>query len=362
MSNTRPYVLFCPIEPAIHPEHVRAEEESTAWVLQHAMVRPGPHVAALRALRIPEFVSRAYPHAQYEDLRIVMDWTMWGFLADDQHDQLVDKPELLRARYLEHVEVLENGLADHVTGMHQALGDLRTRIHTRGGPGCLRRFTEASSDWFESMHEEIRNRVRVTPPSLLDYLRLREVTVGMYTEYALLDVTHQVRTTDSFWIEPDVRRLAAMAANIIGWANDVFSYGKERNAGDPHNMVLLFSAEQGLSTDEAVARTVVMHDREMMRFLELTESVRRSRWISTELIEPFLDLLFAWIRGNIDWAVSSDRYGLVGAQVASSIPSPSARPGGAPMPLASQRADSGPLRLSVAQSGVITSPVASRAP
>jgi hypothetical protein len=316
-------ILFCPFEPAINPTYERACEASTQWALDYGLLRPGAAEARFRGLRIPEFVARAYPRAQYEDLRVVMDWTLWGFLADDQHDLLVDRPELVRARYLEHVEVLENGLVDQLTGMHHALADLRDRIVQRGSTSCLRRFTESASQWFDSMYTEVRNRSRITPPSLLDYLRLREITVGMYTEYALFDVTHQVRTTDDFWIDPDIRRLEAMAANIIGWANDIFSFRKERSAGDPHNMVLLLGAERGLRPEEAVDRTAAMHDREMTRFLELMDATRRSKCVPSELLEPFLGLLVGWVRGNLDWAYSSERYGL---DVVARSPAPAREP------------------------------------
>ncbi len=300
--------FHCPIEPAKNPHHERARSESLRWLAEHKLLRDPAALARFDRIGIAEFVARAYPDATYEDLRVVLDWTLWGFLADDQHDELVRRPELLRARYLEHAEVLEHGMTDHITGMHAALADVRDRVLDRGHPGCLRRFAEAARDWFGSMHVEIENRVRQTPPSISAYLRLRELTVGMYTEYALFDVTHRVRTDDAFWIEPDVRRLMTMTANIIGWANDVFSHVKEREAGDPHNLVLLFGAEMGLAERDAVERSITMHDREMIRFLELEASVRESAWIDPALSEPFLQLLRAWIRGNLDWALGSERY------------------------------------------------------
>jgi len=307
--------LFCPIAPAIHPQWERAQTESTAWVARFGLVRDPARLVAFERLGIAEFVARAYPDATYEDLRVVLDWTLWGFLADDQHDSMVRKPELLRARYLEHAEVLEFGIEDHLTGMHAALADLRDRVLLRGHKGCLRRFAEAARDWFESMHVEIENRVRVTPPSLVQYLRLRERTVGMYTEYALFDVTHQVRTDDNFWIDPDIRRLMAMTANIIGWSNDVFSFAKEREAGDPHNLVLLCSVELGLDEPAAVDRAITMHNREMLRFVELEQSVVSQKWIPAETLAPFLGLLRSWIRGNLDWALGSRRYAIDNARL-----------------------------------------------
>jgi len=304
------YEFHCPIDAAINPHYERARTESLAWVAEHRLLREPAALARFDRIGIAEFVARAYPLARYEDLRVVLDWTLWGFLADDQHDDLVRRPELLRARYLEHAEVLEHGMSDHITGMHAALADVRDRVLDRSHPGCLRRFAEAARDWFGSMQVETENRVRTTPPSIAAYLRLRELTVGMYTEYALFDVTHQLRTDDGFWIEPDVRRLMTMAANIIGWANDVFSFAKEREAGDPHNLVLLFGAEMGLAERDAVERSILMHDREMIRFLELEQGVRARAWIDPALSEPFLQLLRAWIRGNLDWALASERYGV----------------------------------------------------
>lgn len=319
--------LFCPIAPAISKHLARARSESLKWVAQHRLVRDDARLQAFDRLGIAEFVARAYPDADYEALRVVLDWTLWGFLADDQHDSLVRRPELLRARYLEHAEVLEHGMTDHVTGMHDALADIRDRVLAQSHPGCLRRFAEASRDWFESMGQEIDNRVRSTPPSIAQYLRLRERTVGMYTEYALFDVTHHLRTDDEFWIDPDVRRLMAMAANIIGWSNDVFSFSKEREAGDPHNIVLLYTVELGLEQQAAVERTAAMHNREMLRFVELEASVRAQRWTSPALMDPFLGLLRAWIRGNLDWALASDRYGELGeiVDVSDELAMPSAR-------------------------------------
>ena len=192
--------------------------------------------------------------------------------------------------------------------MHVALRDLRRRILRQGGQGCLRRFTASAAHWFDAMRTEVLNRAGETPPSLLDYLRLREVSVGMYTEYALLDVTHGVRTNPAFWIDPDVRRLSVMAANIIAWSNDIFSYRKERQVSDPHNMVLLLGREHGMPEEDAILLTAQMHNREMARFMELVDAMRAARWIDALLLEPFVDMAMAWIRANLDWAAGSARY------------------------------------------------------
>ncbi len=286
------------------------------------LVRTPADLERFEALRIAEFVARAYPEASYQDLRVVLDWTLWGFAADDQHDDLVGSPQLLRTRYLTYAAVIEDGLGDQVTSMHMALADIRRRILARSHPGCLRRFSAATKDWFDAMHWETSNRVRATPPSPGYYLRMRELTVGMYTEFALFDVSHRVRTEESFWVDPDVRRLMAMGCNVIGWANDVFSYPKEQAIGDPHNLVLLLWAERGGSIEDAVTAAIEMHDLEMLRFLQLEEAMLRRSTLAAqpETLRAFLGLTRSWIRGNIDWAYASDRYGLSPRVVGADIP------------------------------------------
>lgn len=311
--------LYCPITPRINPHYRVVLAGSMEWAVDHCLLAAGDCEHAFSRLRIPEFVARAYPDAGPDELRIVTDWTIWGFLADDEHDRLVRKPDLLRGRFLEHLEVLRNDVYDHVRGTHLALADLRTRILAKSSPSCLDRFALRSGEWFESMHWEALNRGRRTKPSIDEYLRAREITVGMYTEYALFDATHGVTTSDRFWLDPDLRRLMSMAANIIGWSNDLFSYRKEREIEDPHNLVLLL-IDQGRMDEDAACKLVIdMHNLEMMRFLELAEVVHRHNHDMTDTKSQFIAMLHHWIRANIDWAYSSTRYGLERRSVSSRV-------------------------------------------
>ena len=304
--------LFCPIPEAIHPEHELVSQAAMTWLETFDLIQSSEQLKRFEALRIPEFVARAYPHAELDDLRVVLDWTCWGFMADDQHDDLVREPELLRGRYLAYVATLEHGAgagADAASsGPHRALNDLRERILERGTHHSLQWFVYTVREWFDSLHWETLNRVRAKSPLLPEYLSMRDITVGMYTEYALFDVTHRMRTTPLFHCDPDLRRLMVMSANIIGWANDIFSSTKERRAGDPHNLVLLLGTQLGLSDDAARILAHSMHDQEMRRFLELEAQLRQCP-PSTEWV-AFIDLMRAWIRANVDWALATSRYEL----------------------------------------------------
>src|SRR5690606_22336592 len=98
--------------------------------------------------------------------------------------------------------------------------------------------------------------------------------------------------------------------NIIGWSNDLFSYRKEREIGDPHNLVLLLVDQNELEEKTACKTVLDMHNLEMLRFLELAEATQRRRAGRDSTTEAFIQMLRCWIRGNVDWAYSTHRYGL----------------------------------------------------
>jgi len=299
--------LFCPITPRINPHYAEACDQSVQWIGQYGLLPSAKALEAFNAVKVPEFIARAYPDADREDLGIMMDWTVWGFLADDEHDDCAHTPMRLRLRFLEYVDILRTGMTAGKSGARGALLDLRQRILTRSGTACLSRFVTHTAEWFDSMYWEAKNRSNAVRPKITDYLRAREVTVGMYTEYALFDVSHQTATSDDFWTAPDLCQLMRQAANIIGWSNDLFSYTKEREIGDPHNLVLLLGLERAMDDEVACEEVVAMHNEEMAQFLEL-EVWARTRGGAQH--HAFIDMLRDWIRGNLDWAFSSGRYGL----------------------------------------------------
>ncbi|MGB1014658.1 MAG: hypothetical protein ACPG4T_11030, partial [Nannocystaceae bacterium] len=55
--------LRCPILPAINPMHEEVQKGAMAWLESQGLVQSPHQRSALESLRIPEFVSRAYPCA-----------------------------------------------------------------------------------------------------------------------------------------------------------------------------------------------------------------------------------------------------------------------------------------------------------
>jgi 5-epi-alpha-selinene synthase len=302
--------LYCPIKPEMHRDHERAERGAMEWLWVHGLIADRDSLQRFASYRITDLVCRAYPEIEVERLRLVMDWTLWVFLTDDQLDEeLVDRSRL-SARYELYGRILRDGSSSgRATGSERALADIRRRVLELGDARSLRRFVEYVTAWFDSLIWETANRMNGRQPTVHQYMRMREVTVGMYTEYALFDVTHGVQTNDVFWTDPDLNYLRASTANLLAWSNDIFSYAKETRLRDPHNLAKLIEGQCGLSLDNAIHRVVEMYNKEMVRFLESEQQLRRRA--RPELhVDAFVGVLRAWIRANLDWSFASSRYGL----------------------------------------------------
>jgi Terpene synthase family 2, C-terminal metal binding len=303
--------LYCPIPPVEGLDLEPAKKRLAVWVNHYGIADHPRARKRLEAIRVPDFVARAYPSAQAEDLDILLAWTTWAFLADDLADEQTDTAQVqlseLAARYDSYVETLRHG-STTLSGAHYPLLNLRERIAKRGSAACLGRFADAAQDWFRSMHWEVSNRALQRQPSILEYLKERRVTVGMYTEFALFDVSHQTDASELL-SDPTLKEMMEAASNIIAWSNDIFSYPKEAAQGDPHNLVLLLQSEKAYSLKRAVSTARQMHDREMRRFLALDRSIL-SRAVPSVDSFRFVDMLKCWIRSNVDWAQLTLRYRL----------------------------------------------------
>jgi hypothetical protein len=74
MNPTLP-ASYCPFPSAIHPAVASGEASMLEFCRRDGMLRRGLTPETLRAMRVAEFVARAYPNTSLDRLAIVLDWT-----------------------------------------------------------------------------------------------------------------------------------------------------------------------------------------------------------------------------------------------------------------------------------------------
>ncbi|GIG71143.1 family 2 encapsulin nanocompartment cargo protein terpene cyclase [Phytomonospora endophytica] len=124
---------------------------------------------------------------------------------------------------------------------------------------------------------------------------------------ALVDVVGGYRLPAAEYYDPRVRRAVSFAASASVIVNDLYSTAKESDASGlvDFNLPMVIAVEENCSTEEAVRRSVAVHD-DLVRtfeaesaFLSATGSPRLGR---------FLAAVWAWLGGNREWHRGTARY------------------------------------------------------
>jgi len=102
-----------------------------------------------------------------------------------------------------------------------------------------------------------------------------------------------------------VRAILEVAATLTDWETDVISFGKEtERTGDGFNLIDAVCQDTGCGVDQAFERAMIMWDRMMTLFLRLRDR------LMAELpqLAGYVAGLGQYIRGVLDWSLSTDRY------------------------------------------------------
>jgi hypothetical protein len=306
-TMTRMDTLYCPFAPKVHPEASSVHEGSVLWARSLGMLPTEQLVRSAYKAKVGWLVARGFPTATLGGLQLAADWTVLFCILDDYIEKLPAEAQV--ESYLQHLIARFRGAANSPSEDPLALGmiDLRERFLALGPPRHFLRFADRLEELFASNVVESRNRERRQVPSVASYLELRETTIGLQVQFALAELLEGFSLSDFTREHPALQRLATRASNIVGWANDLFTYEKEIIQGEIHNLVLVLMNERRLTITEAVAQAVRLHDAEVKRFLQEVEQLP-SFGVANASVRRYVTMLTCWIRGHLDWAHDNGRY------------------------------------------------------
>jgi avermitilol synthase len=299
--------LYCPFVPKVHPDASSVHEGSVLWALSLGMLPTDQHARVAHQAKIGWLVAYAFPTAMPRRLQLVADWTVLFCALDDYIEKLGQASEV--EAYLQHL--LDLLRADIASSSEDPLAagmlDLQWRLLALAPLSQFTRFTDRLEELFAGFVTEAENRDRAQIPDIASYIALREVTAGLHVLFTLGELIEGFRLPDHVREHLAIRTLITRTSNIVGWANDLFTYEKEIRAGENHNLVLVLMNERRLPLSEAVAQVVALHDNEVRRFLVEVEQLP-SFGAADAGVQRYVDMLRSWIRGHLDWAHETGRY------------------------------------------------------
>src|SRR5690606_34301278 len=109
----------------------------------------------------------------------------------------------------------------------EALDDLCRRVRDAGPPDLLRRFTSQVRTYLLSLLWEAANREKGRVPLAREYVQMRRHTGAVQPSFTLTDLAAGGLPGPERCADPDLAALDLLAADLVCWCNDLFSYGKE---------------------------------------------------------------------------------------------------------------------------------------
>ncbi|MFC6061783.1 selina-4(15),7(11)-diene synthase [Streptomyces ochraceiscleroticus] len=305
---------YAPIPPAIHPRHADIDAQTTAWA--HAF---GIGSAGLRerlvTQQIGTFAARILPSGRREVVQVLGDFVLWLFGVDDglcEEGALGRTPGALNASLQRLLWVAEHPEADILAGdpLARGLRDLRARVAEYGTAGQTKAWIDALREYFLSVVWEASHRTADSVPELDDYTLMRLYDGATTVVLPMLEMAHGYELRPEERALPGIRAAAQAASFVICWDNDLFSYHKEvkergRTGGYYLNVIRVLEHHRGLSSHQALAEAVSQRDRVMVLFQRLCRALGEQ---GSPQLRQYLDDLGHFVRGSMDWGISSVRY------------------------------------------------------
>ncbi|WGV23530.1 terpene synthase family protein [Halotia branconii] len=303
--------LYCPFPSKINKYVDVMENCSLEWVRRFDLLANESSYQRFSKSKFFLLAAHAYPECQLEELKIANNWLSWVFIWDDQCDlsELGKQPKVVKMFHKRFLEILHGAeLTSQDIPLSHALRDLRQQTLQRASKEWFVHLVHGFEEWFHGYAQEATIRAQKIVPDVNTYILLRRSSVGVNIFLTLTELCHQFTVNNFLRNHHLLNQIKLMTGQIIAWSNDIFSAHREMASGDVHNLVLVLSYYQKITVEEAMNKVAAMHDQEVKYLLNLEASIQSFGEELDAQIAAYISGCHAWIRSNLDWYFSSDRY------------------------------------------------------
>ncbi|HGL4261645.1 terpene synthase family protein [Burkholderia dolosa] len=319
--------LYYPFAASMHPDADRAEADLVDWMNRHGLLEDSRWANGIRHGKVGEYCARIYPYSTLDGLCTVSRAYGWIFAIDDGLCSLhgvARAPADLGALYLWLYEMIADPtghdpvplrdalcarlphLAAFLPALQHATQDICARIEATCTRTQYARWVAGMMTFlFSTLWEAGRYATDVVPGEA-EYLSGRTYNGCGEGAFALIDIAAGYEVPAGFYADEAVQRLRKLSNVVLCLCNDIFSYPKEAGESSS-NLVCVLIHERGLTPQAALDEAAAIHNRHLVRYLELEAKVRARTDEPASL--RLLDAARSYIRGNYDWHFGSPRYG-----------------------------------------------------
>ncbi|GIF77990.1 terpene synthase family protein [Asanoa siamensis] len=301
-----------PYEALVHRSVAELTRHTADWADAFGLAPTPDARARLARANAADLAARACPETPLAAARLVADLMTWLFAFDDRCDEdaLGSDPGRLAPALAPLLEVVDRfGTAAHADYQPAgptaaALHDLCRRIRALGRPGGLLRFAAAFREYLFALLWEATNRQLHRVPRFAEYVQMRRHTGAVLPSFAVTDLANGGLAGVADRVDPRVVRLDLLAADLVCWCNDVFSYGKER-LRDGHNLATVIAHELSWPERAALVEAAARYNAGLATYRDLEAEVLVG---ADDRLARMLMARRRWLRATYDWSLGALRY------------------------------------------------------
>ncbi|RWS31892.1 hypothetical protein B4U80_12448 [Leptotrombidium deliense] len=145
-------------------------------------------------------------------------------------------------------------------------------------------------------------------PSLGEFLEYRHYTSGVDPSFNLIEIARNIFIPDSVAANVIFQRFTYLTGNIVALVNDIYSYEKEKSAGQINNLVNVMKHEYNICEQKAINKATDLVNDEIKKLLVVERIMPTFEGEMNETVQKYVDGCKTWITGNHDWGFKSGRY------------------------------------------------------
>ena len=247
--------LSIPFESAVHPQWEAANQAGYDWAVKMGLLQSDEARGRFKMALFGNLAGRCYPQAGYNELILANQYAIWLFMHDDHCDEarIGAQADNLLAYHHQIIHSIEHNNPVEDSPIFRSLHDIVRLTRELGGEALLKRFWTNHLDYFAGCQWEAANRECQYQPGVDAYMTGRDRASAVYAcldlgeiAYQTLDLPDAIRHSAAF------AQATTLCNRVVSHVNDVFSFYKEYERGDMHNLVIAIKAEDNLTIPQAM--------------------------------------------------------------------------------------------------------------
>nr|BDI63091.1 sesquiterpene synthase [Auriscalpium vulgare] len=298
--------LSTPFHSSTNPHYKEAAAESRAWINSYNVFTDRKRAFFVQGCN-ELLVSHTYPHAGYAQFRTICDFVNLLFVVDEVSDDQSGADARKTGEV--YLNAMRDPEWDDGSPLAKMTKEFRARLLGSCGPRSFARFLRHSEDYINcvALEAEYRERGEVLDMEAFKHLRRENSAIRLC--FGLFEFSLGIDLPDEVFQETTFSSIYWAAADMVCWANDVYSYNMEQAKGHTgNNIVTVLMKAKGFDLQAASDYIGIYYAELMNRYI--ADKARLPSFgpsIDTD-VQRYVTAMENWPIGNLVWSFETNRY------------------------------------------------------